>query len=95
MSRLEEECIMAVVRNRSGMDAGEIDYTLMSYKFDGQSEPSLREIVKTLGQLNKKCLERIEQLKECDHKDYALISGDRPLTIYECRRCHYRQTSEF
>lgn len=37
MSRLDEECIMAVVRNRSGVDSGEIDYHLNVLRFENMS----------------------------------------------------------
>lgn len=63
MSRLEEECIMAVVRNRSGMDSGEIDYNLMTDKFEQMSIGCLKDALITLGVLADKCRERIKVLE--------------------------------
>ena len=64
MSRLDDECIMAVVRNRSGIDSGEIDYSLMLEKFEGLSIGCLMDCMDTLGVLASKCKERIESLSD-------------------------------
>lgn len=61
--RLREETIMAVVRNRSGIDAGEVDYSLMCAKFDKLSIGCLEDVIATLKTLKKKCEVRIEELK--------------------------------
>ena len=63
MSRLDEECIMAVVRNRSGIDAGEIDYSVMWDKFGRLNGKDLRECKKTLMQLAEKCEEQIRVIE--------------------------------
>ena len=60
--RLSQECIMAVVRNRSGIDAGEIDYTLRVAKFDRMSVGCLEDAIKTIDVLRKKCADRIQHL---------------------------------
>jgi len=66
MSRLEEECIMAIVRNRSGMDAGEIDYSLMTKKFEKMSLGCLLDCMSTLCVLATKCQDRMKVLLEED-----------------------------
>lgn len=60
--RLTQECIMAVVRNRSGIDAGEIDYSLFVAKFDRMSIGCLKDAIVTLDTLKKKCVDRIQVL---------------------------------
>jgi len=67
MSRLNEEYIMAVVRNRSGIDSGEIDYSIPVDKFDKQSIQSLEEIKTELARLIKKCEDRIREVVNCEH----------------------------
>lgn len=93
MSRLDDEYIMAVVRNRSGISSGEIDYNIKSYRFHRQPVESLKEIKKYLKSLSNICDERIETISNCDHKDYALEEGR--LHMYECRRCFYRWLKPF
>ena len=61
--RLKQETIMAVVRNRSGKDSGEIDYNLMCDKFDRMSIGCLQDAIVTLNVLQKKCIDRIRELK--------------------------------
>ena len=63
MSRLDEECIMYVGRNRSGMDAGEIDYGIFTDKFDCMSVGCLEDALKSLDVLRARCSERIIELK--------------------------------
>lgn len=63
MSRLEEECIMAVVRNRSGIDSGEIDMTLMIKRFERMSIGCLKDAIKTLEVLRLRCVKRIQDLE--------------------------------
>ena len=60
MSRLDDECIMAVVRNRSGIDSGEIDYSLMIERFENLSDGCLMDCMDTLGVLAAKCKNLIE-----------------------------------
>jgi hypothetical protein len=62
--RLDEETIIAIVRNRSGIDAGEIDYTLRTEKFDNQSIGSLKDMIVTMHNLIGKCQDRIVELSE-------------------------------
>ena len=64
MSRLDEEYIMAVVRNRSGIDAGEIDYNLSVDKFDRMSIGCLLDTITTLKTLIDKCEDKISQLSQ-------------------------------
>ena len=54
---------MAIGRNRSGIDSGEIDYTLMYERFEKQSIGSLEDIIITLKVLIKKCDNRIIELE--------------------------------
>lgn len=61
-SRLEEEYILAVVRNRSGIDSGEIDYSIRSDRFERQDAFSLLEIAKTLDALKVKVAEQIAKV---------------------------------
>lgn len=61
--RLSQECIMAVVRNRSGIDSGEIDYSLMVAKFDRLSIGCLQDAIETMDILQRKCADRILELK--------------------------------
>ena len=89
MSRLDEECIMAVVRNRSGIDSGEIDYSIMSDKFDQQQIPCLKEIMATLSQLRMKCQDRIDEVKSCNH-DWKLDKHSR-LNISRCKKCNWKR----
>ena len=61
--RLDQEYIMAVVRNRSGIDAGEIDYTLSVEKFDNLRGGCLEDVIETLGILKKKCEQRLKEVQ--------------------------------
>lgn len=63
MSRMEEECIVYVGRNRSGIDSGEIDWTICTQKFERQPIPSLIEIIKALDYLKQRCCERIIEIE--------------------------------
>lgn len=54
---------MAVVRNRSGIDSGEIDYNLNVARFDRMSRGCLEDAVKTLGVLRQRCVERLRELE--------------------------------
>lgn len=58
MSKLDEECIMAVVRNRSGIDSGEIDYNIKVEKFERMSVGCLDDAIATLDELKEKCIAR-------------------------------------
>ena len=62
MSRLDEECIMAVVRNRSGIDSGEIDYTLMVDRFENLSYADLMAVMGTLEDLVDRTAKRLRDL---------------------------------
>ena len=64
MSRLDDECIMAVVRNRSGIDSGEIGYSILVARFEAQTKNSLVEIINILDILKDKCLNRIEKISD-------------------------------
>jgi len=67
MSRLDDEYIMAVVRNRSGIDSGEIDYSLSIDRFDKLSIGCLMDCIDTLGVLAGKCKDEIEKRsKKCE-----------------------------
>jgi hypothetical protein len=63
MSRLEEECIAYIGRNRSGIDAGQIDYGIFTDKFDRMSEGCLNDALRSLEVIRKRIEERLEQLK--------------------------------
>lgn len=76
MSRLEEECIVAVVRNRSGIDAGEIDYTLMCDKFDRMSVGCLKDGLRTLDVLKQKFQDRIKKLEDEFEVTDELLEAD-------------------
>lgn len=66
MSRLDEECIMAIVRNRSGIDSGEIDYCLMVTRFERMSIGCLEDAIRTLDVLRSRCSERIQELEKSE-----------------------------
>jgi hypothetical protein len=66
MSRLEEECIMYVGRNRSGMDAGEIDYGIYLAKFERMSLGDLTDALKSLDIMKNRVLSRITELEKQD-----------------------------
>lgn len=61
MSRLDEEYIMAVVRNRSGIDSGEIDYSIKVDRFDKLSERDLNEVLNMLDRLEHRVIEEISR----------------------------------
>lgn len=63
MSRLEEECIMYVGRNRSGIDSGNIDYGIFVSKFERMSIGCLEDSLKSLKVLEGRVLDRISELK--------------------------------
>ena len=64
--RLEQEYIMAVVINRSGIDSGEVDYSIPCAKFDSLHEVTLEAAIKVLETLKNRCRERIAFLaKNC------------------------------
>lgn len=65
--RLNQECIMAIVRNRSGIDSGEIDYIIKGARFDSQNIKSMFEIISTLKELINRCQDRIDEM----HKESA------------------------
>ncbi len=62
MSRLDEECIMAVVRNRSGVDSGEIDYELMVERFENLSYADLMAALAMLETLVDRTAKRLRDL---------------------------------
>ena len=62
MSRLDEECIMAVIKHRSGVDSGEIDYSIMVERFNSQSVSRLQEILDTLEMLKIKVVDRMKEI---------------------------------
>lgn len=66
MSRLDEECIMAVVRNRSGIDSGEIDCHLNLDMFERMSLGDLDDTLRTLDVLASLCLKRVGELKDVE-----------------------------
>lgn len=61
--RLSQEYKMAVVCNRSGIDAGEIDYSLPIEKFHAMGIGQLEDCLKTLQVLSAKCSDRIDQIR--------------------------------
>jgi len=61
--RLDEETIISIGRNRSGIDSGEIDYTIMCDKFNQQDAGSLCYMISTMEDLIKQCKRRINKLK--------------------------------
>lgn len=63
MSRLEDECIFAIVRNRSGIDSGEIDYHLKMDRFERMSIYCLKNALQTIEVLKTRCLNRIVELE--------------------------------
>jgi hypothetical protein len=87
MSRVDDEFIMAIVRNRSGMDAGEIDWIISSLKFDRQQVPCLKDIIKNLDYLRNRCSERINELLTCDH-DWVIEDDQYQIKTYRCTKCH-------
>lgn len=62
MSRLEEECIMYVGRNRSGIDSGRIDYGIFVDKFERMSLPDLFDSLETIEVIVSRIKERIVEL---------------------------------
>lgn len=64
MSRIEEEYIIAIVRNRSGVDAGEIDYSLKVDKFEKMSIGCLKDTLKTMSVLETKIKDRLTELSK-------------------------------
>jgi hypothetical protein len=76
MSRLDDEYIMAVVRNRSGVDSGEIDYSIKCDRFDRLSLGDLAKIIKTINELGRKCTERMTAIvgkpgaQWCEHPSW-------------------------
>lgn len=56
--RLAQEYIIAVVRNRSGIDAGEIDYNLNVKRFERMSIGCLNDAIKMLDVLRQRCIDR-------------------------------------
>lgn len=65
--RLNEECIVAIVRNRIGVDFGEIDYTIRCERFDNQDRKSLLEMISTMRILINKCQDRIDELDKGEY----------------------------
>lgn len=63
MSRLEEECIAYIGRNRSGIDAGKIDYGVRVEKFENMSVFDLKEALVSLSVIKEKIEERILELE--------------------------------
>lgn len=63
MSRLDDEFIMAVVRNRSGMDSGDLDFMIHCSGFDALDRSSLFDVIVLLQFLAKRCQVRIEELE--------------------------------
>jgi hypothetical protein len=62
VSILDEECIMYVGRNRSGVDSGEIDYGILSDKFERLSVNDLEDVAAKLRLLQEKVLDQIDWL---------------------------------
>ena len=60
--RLSEETIIAIVRNRSGIDSGEIDYNLKCEKFDNLSQYDLGQMLKTIKVLQSKCEDKLKDV---------------------------------
>lgn len=68
MSRIEDEYIMAVVRNRSGVDSGELDYSIRCSRFDELSVRDLKEVREILCRLSDRVVERIFERLETDER---------------------------
>ncbi len=62
MSRLDEECIMYIGRNRSGIDSGEIDYGIYIDKFERMSVHCLKDALRSLKVIETRVHERIKEL---------------------------------
>lgn len=62
--RLDQEFIMGVVRNRSGIDAGEIDMELRAGPFSRMSVGCLENAIKTLASLTRQVEQRLQYLKD-------------------------------
>lgn len=54
---------MAVVRNRSGLDAGMIDYTLKVERFEDLSKGDLKDTLETLRVLSEKVEARLKEIE--------------------------------
>ena len=61
--RLKEECIMYIGRNRSGMDAGEIDSGIFTDKFNQMSEQCLEDALRSIEVITKMIRKRMELLR--------------------------------
>ena len=64
MSRLDEECIIYIGRNRSGIDSGNIDYGIITDKFERMSIVCLNDSLQSLRVIKDRIKERIEYLKQ-------------------------------
>lgn len=91
MSRLDEEYLLAVVRNRSGIDSGEIDYSIPVEKFERQRVPCLKKIITTLHQLEGKCLSRIAVVEQCEHDFRETPNSREHIKFYRCSKCNVSQ----
>ncbi len=91
MSRLDDEYILAVVRNRSGIDSGEIDYSIPIDKFEGQRVSCLKEVITTLHQLEGKCLSRIALIAQCAHDFKETDNSREHIKFYRCSKCNVRK----
>lgn len=64
MSRLDEECIMYIGRNRSGIDSGEIDYGIFIDKFERMSIRCLEDSLRSLAVIKERIDARLIELKK-------------------------------
>lgn len=61
-SRLDAEYIMAIVRNSSGCDSGEIDCSIKCDRFDRLRPEELKDALRMLEILKTRCEDRIKEL---------------------------------
>lgn len=77
MSRIEDEYILYVGRNRSGQDSGQIDYGIRINRFEDLSTSDLEDMIKTLNVLISKTNERLLHLcginEELEEKVLAAV----------------------
>lgn len=64
MSRLEEECIMYIGRNRSGIDSGCIDYGIFTDRFDRMCIKDLKDCLRSIDVIEQRVRERIAELNK-------------------------------
>ena len=61
-SRLEQEYVVAVVINRSGIDSGEVDYSIPIDRFEKLRPTTLKAVIEELNFLKRKFRKRLLEL---------------------------------